>query len=74
MGDGIEVLQKRFRDDGEVGTPADLVEIGEEAIAGPAEGTAVAGVQEAVILEAPQVPGELLTIEVRESASTLWIQ
>jgi hypothetical protein len=63
--EGVEVAEEGLGDGGEVGTAADVVEVGHE-LATDAVDSGVASVQEAVGFEELQVSRELFTIEVRE--------
>ena len=67
----VEVLKEGLGDGGEVGAPADAVEIGDQLAAGAVE---MSGAGEPAALEMAEIPQELFAVELRECALLLRVQ
>src|SRR5262245_26673282 len=72
-GEGIEVLEQRLGQRGEVPPPADVVQIAQELTVGPTDRFPVAVVEDPGAFQMIEVPEELLPVEVRQGPPLLWI-
>jgi hypothetical protein len=69
--EGVEVLEQRLGDGGEVGAPADAIEVGDQVATGAIQ---VAGALEPAGLQVLEMPLELFTVELREGSLLLRVQ
>src|SRR5262249_36130301 len=68
---GVEALQQGLGHCGEVGSPADLLEVRHEPTAGAVQELALPLVKQAAGFELLEVPQELLAIEIGEATACL---
>jgi hypothetical protein len=70
-GEGLEALEEGLGKDREVGPPAHLIEIIQEAVVGVIESSSLAALQDAVGGQEVDVPLELLAVEIAKRAAFL---
>jgi hypothetical protein len=73
-GQRLEILEEQLRQGGELGSPADVIEIRHEPPIGAVDNLPAPVLENAAGLEHHEVPEELFAIEVRQSPSLLRVQ